>query len=73
MDYTLPIRHLENWFSTDEVTKNCQKRKEVHAIIINRMKNQGFIMPDDRKLPILDFTDPPITRPTIKFNLIKRN
>ncbi|XP_050066575.1 sentrin-specific protease 6-like [Aphis gossypii] len=62
VDYTLPVRHLENWFSIDEVVKNCQKRRELSSIIISRMKNRGSILPDDIKLPFLDFTDPKNTR-----------
>ncbi|XP_027839005.2 uncharacterized protein LOC114121055 isoform X2 [Aphis gossypii] len=63
VDYTLPIRHLENWFSIDEVAKNCQKRKELQSIIFARMKERGSVLPDDVQLPILNFTDPPIKIP----------
>ncbi|XP_060840031.1 uncharacterized protein LOC132921177 [Rhopalosiphum padi] len=63
VDYTLPIRHLENWFSTDEVAKNCQKRRELQSIILLRMKERGSVLPEDIELPILNFTDPPVKTP----------
>lgn len=63
VDYTLPIRYLENWFHTDEVAKNCKKRRELHSIILNRMQERGSILPDDFQLPVLDFTDPPVKTP----------
>ncbi|KAF0734820.1 sentrin-specific protease 6-like [Aphis craccivora] len=55
VDYTLPIHHLENWFSVDEVSKNGQKRRELASVIRHRMKERGSILPNNIKLPILDF------------------
>lgn len=55
MDYTVPIKHLENWFPYDEVSLNCQKRRDVQRIIINMMEEQGHILPAGFKLPTLNF------------------
>ncbi|XP_025204881.1 sentrin-specific protease 6-like [Melanaphis sacchari] len=61
VDYSLPIRHLENWFSAAEVTKNCQKRRELQSIILTRMKEQKSVLPEGVVLPILNFADPSVT------------
>jgi len=54
VDYTFPIRHLENWFSVDEVVENCQKRKELQCIILTMMEKQRSSLPEEIELPILD-------------------
>ncbi|KAE9533484.1 hypothetical protein AGLY_009122 [Aphis glycines] len=54
VDYTFPIRHLENWFSVDEVVVNCRKRKELQCVILNKMKEKRSTMPEEIELPILD-------------------
>ncbi|CAH1733417.1 unnamed protein product [Aphis gossypii] len=54
VDYTFPIRHLENWFSVDEVVVNYRKRKELQYVILNRMEAKRSTMPEEIELPILD-------------------
>lgn len=56
MDYNFPILHLENWFNTDEVTLNCQKRKEVQSIILEMVAEQGLALPPGVTLPNIRFT-----------------
>ena len=58
IDYTFPIGHLENWFHTDEVVENCNKRRELCNIIKARMALQESILPEGFKLPDLNFNDP---------------
>lgn len=51
-----PITHLENWFPVDDVTKNCQKRREVQHVILNLMEEQGRTLPPGVSLPTIKFT-----------------
>lgn len=56
---------MENWFSIDDVTKNCQKRREVQGIILTVMKEQGRALPPGISLPDIKFA---ISRPEIQNN-----
>lgn len=55
MDYTLPILHLENWFHIDEVTKDCQKRRDVQNAIKTVMREQKAALPVGVELPEIIF------------------
>jgi len=50
---------LENWFHSDEVSKDCAKRRELRDIILARMKERGSVLPLGFKFPVLDFTPSP--------------
>jgi len=54
---------MENWFPVDEVAKNCQKRREVDAIIRARMEYHKWVLPKDFTMPVLNFTDPVVKTP----------
>lgn len=56
MDYNFPILHLENWFNIDDVTLNCQKRKEVQSVILEMVAEQGLTLPPGVTLPDIRFT-----------------
>lgn len=46
---------MENWFPASEVTKNCQKRKEVQNTIMSIIEERGGL-PYGITLPTLNFT-----------------
>ncbi|KAE9533980.1 hypothetical protein AGLY_008716 [Aphis glycines] len=52
----------KNGFLLMKLLRTAKKRRELSSIIISRMKERGSILPDDIKLPFLDFTDPENTR-----------
>lgn len=57
MDYTFPILHLENWFSSDEVSKDAEKRREVQNAIIKLRDEMGHhALSRMVDLPALRFT-----------------
>ncbi|XP_022177923.1 uncharacterized protein LOC111038960 isoform X2 [Myzus persicae] len=69
VDYTFPIRYLENWFHPDEVSKNSIQRRELNNLIFARMKERGCHVPAGMKLPVLDFTPPKGPPPQFPYNL----
>jgi len=58
VDYHCPILHLENWFPILEITRNCQKRRDVQQTILQVIDEQGGL-PPNVVLPQLNFVQPP--------------
>lgn len=61
VDYHFPITHLENWFPIHEVTRNCQKRKQVQNTILNVIAENGGL-PKNVVLPELNFDPPEVSQ-----------